>query len=333
MKLHEEFRLWENMWDSTEEQLGEDTQEEPSKKKYAKTINRPSIEQYFKDITSTKQAVIDFITTEFKGYKTKIPSIIYNMVLSKRTQAGDASIIQYDDAHNYRAFIKSIAKHGLNAKDIRNLCSVGAPLPNATDIFTEKTSSAEAVQNFMLQLGKEYRDYITANPRQIYNFAYTKWFTTYTNATSTGWSKGLYNLNPETVSWDRFVKVCNEKFNYTVRNLTAFFRAGANNTDITTSDLRVFPKIVSPSDYFNIITSSAEEATKFITEVWAPYVLAKSRFELASPYCVAMAKVTSGNHVEIGKNSQYNYKAFTDKVAAEFGITKQDITTLIKQLA
>lgn len=86
----------------------------------------------------------------------------------------------------------------------------------------------------------------------------------------------------------------------------------------------------TPEEYFKQITSSLEAISNFVIKEWAPYALAKARFDLSSSYSTALAKVTNGNHIEIGKNSQYNYKAFLRNISSAYGITKKDLINLMK---
>ena len=87
---------------------------------------------------------------------------------------------------------------------------------------------------------------------------------------------------------------------------------------------------LSPVEYFNKITSSLEAAVSFVKEKLAPYVNARQKFDISSCYAMVLAKETSGNHVNIGKDTALNYNAFVDKTSNAYGLLKKDIAHFIK---
>ena len=87
----------------------------------------------------------------------------------------------------------------------------------------------------------------------------------------------------------------------------------------------------SPEEYFNSITSSIEALKAFINEKLAPYVKNSKTFDTASRYESIVARETSsGNNVDIHRNTSVNYKAFISEIAALYGITRKDLLSFIR---
>lgn len=321
MNLHEEFKLYEKLWDE------EPQKELSSRKYYSKTINRPTVEQYFNEITSSKDAAINFIKTELTKYKnssTMPVSNIYARAIAKATRAPAVPT----DNFNYKAFIAAIDKYGLTAKDVRNIYDTGAPRISAVDAFLEKTASVKAVQAFMQQLKKEYADELGDN-KQGHRFAYTKWFIYNTNATSTNY----YDLVPESASWNSFVETCRKKFGLSVRDLAAFYWDRSVKAKSTEPDTRAWittrkADLPSKEEYFKSITKDRSSVIAFVKEVLAPYEHGRARPDLSSSYCAAIAGKTSATGLEIGRDNNCNYKAFRAAII-EFGIGKKYLDDLI----
>jgi hypothetical protein len=164
-----------------------------------------------------------------KGY---VPATSYYVAMSKATSLANMNVLKLDKDHNYAAFTSAIEKLGMPRKEILYLWDpqkyeVGKPTTeikgyrDAEEVFAEKTASAEAVKNFMVELAKYSNKPKVSRERQIYQFTYSKWFRDNTNA------KGVRNtpkLIPDSVDWRSFVQVCEQKFNYTARDLTRMFR-------------------------------------------------------------------------------------------------------------
>jgi hypothetical protein len=87
----------------------------------------------------------------------------------------------------------------------------------------------------------------------------------------------------------------------------------------------------TPEEYFKNITQSKEEVIKFLKEKLGPQTKIKPNgyFDISSSYARILARETSGNHVEIGKNLNYNYKAFT-RESSKFGLFASNILNYIK---
>ena len=88
-------------------------------KKHSKTLERPSIMSYFYKITSSKEAVIEFIKNELTKFKFNINNygLMYASALAKSTTTTHVNDI-VDSAYNYRAFLNAIQEYGLSAKDV-----------------------------------------------------------------------------------------------------------------------------------------------------------------------------------------------------------------------
>lgn len=205
------------------------------KRRYSKTANRPSLEQYFNDITSSKEAAANFIINDMAAYPKERgyrPSNSYYTAMAKATNIANKSAFISNKNYNYNAFIDALAKFGMTRKDI---CYLWAKqfkaaqqellpanmLRNAVEVFAEKTASEESVKNFMVELAQYPNKPKVSRERQKYLFTYSKWFRDHTNAKGI---RSTHKLNPTSVDWSSFVQTCNKKFNYTSRDLTRFFR-------------------------------------------------------------------------------------------------------------
>lgn len=161
-----------------------------------------------------------------------MPSNSYYTALAKATNAANKSILISNTNYNYTAFVSAIAKFDMTKKDIHYLWyeakSEGiiqeevVMLKNAEEVFAEKTASAASVKNFMAELAQYTDKPKVSRKYQKYQFTYSKWFRDNTNAK--GFGKGTQKLVPESVDWNNFKQICNQKFNYTLRDLTRFFR-------------------------------------------------------------------------------------------------------------
>lgn len=316
MELYEELCNTFDFYEFTATQV---VKSQPLRESQAVTKDKPSIEQYFNEITSSREAVINFIKNELTKYKSGSGFISkYFQAIINETSIKKASEIT--DLFNYRAFLNALESFGLSVKDLKNIYLTGEPLPTAESLFVEKTASAEAVKDFMRQLYDEYNEKFKNNSSRNASLAYTQWFTNYSNAIN---PNGL-SLIPESVNWNNFVQVCTNKFNYTVSDLVALYRG--NYTGITKSVYTVEDAI----KYFNEITSSKEAIESFLKEKVAPYVKARKTFDVSSSYHSAFAKEVKTSAIEIGRNAAVNYAAFKDILFTDFGYTKKDIFTLIK---
>ena len=225
MKLYEEFKLWEDLWDTDIVEAGNNYT--LPNKRLNKTTSRPPLDQYFNKITSSREAATDFIINNLAEYTRErgySPSSSYYVAMSKATSLANMNVLKLDRAHNYAAFVDALSKIGITKKDIAYLWATKLPdyLKDAEEVFTEITSSAEAVKNFMCELGKYHNKPSLSHDRQRYEFTYAKWFKDNTNANFYG--HGGYGLKPDHINWRNFVQTCGEKFNYTARDLTKLFR-------------------------------------------------------------------------------------------------------------
>lgn len=202
--------------------------------KYIRAANKPSIEQYFSNITNSKEAAINFIINNMAKYtraKGYYPSRSYYSAMVKATSIlADKEAFTIYKNYNYATFLNTVAKFGLTRKDIHYLYDLMTAKRNVSEyviyrdaekVFAEKTASEEAVKNFMAELAQYPNKPKVSRERQKYQFTYSKWFRDHTTA------KGIMStpkLNPASVDWSSFVQTCNKKFNYTSRDLTRFFR-------------------------------------------------------------------------------------------------------------
>jgi hypothetical protein len=235
MELFEEFKLYENLWDNIIVEAGNNYT--LPNRRYDKTINRPSLDQYFNEITGSREAASAFIKNNMAAYTKErgyTPSTSYYVAMSKSTSLANMNVLKLDTKHNYAAFVVALSNLGITKKDIRYLwCPESRPMPerptgsdrgglNAEEVFTEKTSSLEAVKAFMYELGKYPNKPNLSRERQKYEATYSKWFSDNTSAVFVGHSS--FNIKPEHICWRNFVQTCGEKFNLTARDLTKMFR-------------------------------------------------------------------------------------------------------------
>ncbi len=82
--------------------------------------------------------------------------------------------------------------------------------------------------------------------------------------------------------------------------------------------------------YFEKITGSKEAAENFISEILAPSVRARNRFDVSSSYHYVVARETMTSLVLVGRDTNVNYNAFIKKLATEFKLYKKDIHDLIR---
>ena len=201
---------------------------------YIRATNKPSIEQYFCDITSSKEAAINFIKNNMANYTrangyTASRSYYSAMVKATNVLAKQDAFAIYKN-YNYTAFVSTVAKLGLVKREIHYLWDPisakrkllpGSVFRDAEEVFAEKTASEEAVKNFMAELAKYPNKPKISRERQKYLFTYSQWFRDHTTAKGI---RSTHKLNPVSVDWSSFIQTCNQKFNYTVRDITRLFR-------------------------------------------------------------------------------------------------------------
>ena len=209
---------------------------EASKRSYITAANKPTIEQYFNDITSSKEAAINFITNNMTVYSKArgyMPSQSYAKALAAAASNVNERTLSPKSNYSYAAFIKAIAEFDMTKKNLHHLWYLQqsksttqevpfiSMLRDAEAVFAEKTASEEAVKNFMVELAHYPNKPKVSRERQKYQFTYSKWFRDNTNAVGI---MATPKLKPASVDWSCFVQTCNKKFNYTSRDLTRFFR-------------------------------------------------------------------------------------------------------------
>lgn len=306
----------------------------------SKTLNRSrvpnnerlTLDQYFSEITSSKEAAIKFIETLKQHFneRDRIFARVYNRAIASKVADVTAGAVGNDLEHNYNAFIRAISTYGLNAKDVRSICQKGTALANALDTFAEITASREAITEFMRDLRQQYAELSGgSNTRMVYLLAYNKWFLANTNATVNSQNK----IKPEEVNWNNFTETCWKKFGLSARDLTAIYR---NEPDVVpevrSQDRRwtTASKAAKPTleDYFSSITNDYDSAAFFIKEVLAPYANRRTKPDLASSYCSAMISKTAATEPEVRKNPQCNYRAFKFAIS-KLGIYTKELEALI----
>ena len=209
---------------------------EASKRSYITATNKPTIEQYFYEITGSKEAAINFITNNMTVYSKArgyMPSQSYAKALATAASNVNEKTLSPKSNYSYAAFIKAIAEFDMTKKNLHHLwylqqsksttqeVSSISMLRDAEAVFAEKTASEEAVKNFMVELAQYPNKPKVSRERQKYQFTYSKWFRDNTNAVGI---MATPKLKPASVDWSSFVQTCNKKFNYTSRELTRFYR-------------------------------------------------------------------------------------------------------------
>lgn len=161
MRLHEEVKLWETLWDK--ESLAE-----------AKA-DKPTPEDYFAAITKSKEAIYAFIekllAPAVKGRARFDISSSYHTVLTKNTNA-DIINIGHNIHVNYEAFLKKLASFDITKNKLKSLIMdsdaqrtvsmakkakrragssvvLKAARMSAEEYFDEITNSREAIEAFI----------------------------------------------------------------------------------------------------------------------------------------------------------------------------------------
>lgn len=283
-------------------------------RKWASTLEKPSIMEYFHKITSSREAVIDFVKNELTKYKRSMGyGAVYTNALTKNTTADRISVFS-DEKYNYRAFLDTILEYGLNNKDIAAIYETGKPLLNALAVFNEKISSAECVQEFVQQVAR-------ACPSDKLSISYTKWFVDNTNATSS--SAGTLALIPESVSWKNFTTYCAQAFNYSVRDLTAFSKCQQAVTERMPIKELFKKATMNKRSVLNYVKLFAEETCKY------------DYADLSISYKQYMGKHALDSSFEkLNKDANYNYRAWLEKVTDSNGpvkLTREEVLNYFKE--
>lgn len=274
-------------------------------RKWTRTLEKPSIMEYFHKITSSKEAIINFINNEMMRYSSYLLSSssnrfyqMYVYAMAKNTTS-DQLDIRISELYNYNAFLKTINEYGFNLKDVAAICRTGQPLLNATEVFEKITSSSEEVQKFLQQISQEF-------PGQTLWNAYCHWFVANTNA------KNANNiLEPENIRYNKFIDLCKQKYNYTDRDLTILSKGQPLTIERD-----------SIKNLFKAKTASKKAVLEFV-KVLAVEASKRSEPKLSHEYILYMGK----NASDIGapalrKDQQYNYQAWLNKITDPKGPVK-----------
>lgn len=283
-------------------------------KKRTKTLERSSIMSYFHKITSSREAVIDFVKNELTKYKfsTNSYAISYISALAKNTTTAQGDV-NLDTRYNYRAFLEAIQEHDLNAKDVAAIYHTGQPLINAQKAFDEKTSSVSAVQTFLNQLVMDYPSVPLAT-------AYQKWFADNTNAS---WVKGT--LKPSNVDWKNFINSCKQRFNYTSRDMTALSQNQQPNIERAPIK-ELFKKAAN---------TNRKTTLRYIKNMAKEY----STTSLAISYNQYMGKHatdTNSSSISLSKDTNYSYRAWLNAITDPDGpvrLTREEVLNYFKECA
>jgi hypothetical protein len=274
-------------------------------KKQAKVLKRYSVVEYFHKITSSREAVIDFIKTEMAGYNEHVNKA-YNLAIAKNTTSSQYEVAA-SKLYSYPAFLGVISEFNLNTKDVAAIYKTGQPLPTAQEVFKEKTKSTEVVQDFLRQLTAEY-------PNMPLFKAYATWFANNTNANRDG-----DTLTPTEINWRSYADYCKHTFNYTPRDLTT----------LSKSTQAAFDR-VPIKDLFKKATANKKSTLKYIKLFAFTY----PSLLLVQAYNHYMGKYsTDTNAVAIQKDINYNYKAWLEKITNPDGpvkLTKEEVLKYFK---
>jgi hypothetical protein len=285
--------------------------------KRAKTLQKPSVVEYFHNITSSKEAVINFINNEMMRYSSYLRSSssnsfhqMYVYAMAKNT-ASDQLDIRISELYNYNAFLNAINEYGFNLKDVAAICRTGRPLLNATEVFEKITSSSEEAQKFLQQLTQEFPD------RNLWN-AYSQWFVANTNAKNTN-----NILEPENIRYNKFISHCKQKYNYTDRDLTTL----SKSQPLTVERDNI-------KNLFKAKTASKKAVLEFV-KVLATEASKRTEQKLNREYILYMGKNASDtNAPALIKDQQYNYKAWLNKITDPKGtvkLTREEVLNYFKE--
>ena len=352
MKLYEEFKLYETLWEDMSKCLWTT----PDGREI--DLNNPS------DIEKEVDILVQIAEQDYSNYNNKLtadgkPARDFSKVLTsereviklkldrlkKAINADDGSTISKMKRNNaekallrcYEYYVYTSTNSTENGESSSGDVVVSTASSaqsgaksDAISKFNEITASKESVKDFLININQLYKNDKSSASAHACQAAYTKWFRRNTNAKA---AEGSFNLKPESVSWNNFVQVCRDKFGFTARDLTALFRGeepGEAYSGYKVNHNSSKRSKTPISEYFNTITSSKAEVETFIRNVVAPYALAKQRFDVAGAYTSAVAKNTSSDWREVAIDKRYDYSAFKKIVLNSFGITADEIRSMIK---
>lgn len=282
-------------------------------RKLKSTLEKPSVMEYFHKITSSKEAVIDFIKNELTRYSVSGGyGPAYTSALAKSTTADSGNILN-SEKYNYKAFLEAIEEHGLNNKDIAAIYKTGMPMLNAQAVFDKKISSAAVVQEFMRQIANEY-------PNAKLGISYTKWFANNTNASRV--PTNMTMLIPESVSWNNFVAYCSQAFNFTAIDLAAF----SKNSQAMLERMPI-------KELFKKATANKKSILSYI-KLFAEEACRHNYKSLALTYAQYMGKhAVDTSYAKLAKDLDYNYMAWLEKITDPNGsikLTREEVLKYFK---
>ena len=281
-------------------------------RKHARTLEKLSIMEYFHKITSSREAVIDFIKNEltrYKLYKGGSCANLYVAAVAKNTTSA-ADDIRTNQRYSYRAFLEAIKEHNLTNKDVNRILQLGEPLADAQEVFKENTKSAEAVQSFLMQLVAEY-------PGQRLDKAYSKWFIDNTNACYVG--GGPTSIRPSEVLWFNFINYCKQNFNYSSRDLTALSKGMQAIDRLPIKDLFKQAAATNKKTTLKYVKNFAIEQPTTIAQAYNSY-MGKHAIDTSV--------------VLLQKDTNVNFKAWLEKVTDPNGpvkLTKEEVLNYFKE--
>lgn len=137
MKLSEEFKIYENMWEPLQE------------------VNRSGMqspEEYFNDITSSVAAISAFVKDQLIPYVNNRqrfdPSSSYSSILAKNTTSGSNVDILRNSSVNYKAFLAKISTFGITRADLLNFIKTGNLKITGTPVV-DTTSASIPEEDFI----------------------------------------------------------------------------------------------------------------------------------------------------------------------------------------
>lgn len=283
-------------------------------KKRSHTLARPSIAEYFHKITSSKEAAINFIHNELPKYCPPSMAIrgldlfsLYSRAVAKMTTTTATTDVYSMESYNYAAFKNALLEFALTEKDIINIYYTGESLPNALEVYKEKTKDLNSITEFLKLLNKEY-------PNKALIHAYAYWFTHNTNATMTS---GKYT--PNKVSWASFLDYCRQKYNFTASDLTSISRG----------------REAESRESINSLFKKAAGTSKNVTLKFIKLFAATTQPALSQCYNAYMGKhAIDTSSMRLSKDTQYNYTAWLTAVTDPNGpvkLTKEEISAYFKE--
>jgi hypothetical protein len=335
MELHEEFREYETMWDALQES------------EMIPKASRPAPEEYFRQITSSREAIINFIKDKIVPYCNNNDFYsAYYLALGKATNKRHTEIAK-DPSVNVKAFMNKItAEYGLAIRDVYSIIRTGevSPKPSRPDNAVASNKIEDTEEDTMLQEPIRSTEYLGFRAGKDNAETY---FNRLTNSRAlviqfilekmAPYSKTIKKFDAGRFYEYAFAKETNLSAPNVSKNNIVNYRAFLNNikkfgiTNKTIATLiRNGVQVKTVESYFTEITSSKESALQFITDRMMPYLETHKVYNNRDAYIFALAKATNAAAMDIDKNPQLNYKAFLAMLAT-LGVTKTDFYNIIRR--